>query len=130
MEHCGMVSLWLGTTQSFNHLQEYVDMEYTEDGDIIHSKFGVNFDFGYYDEDNMEVNFYEKPKTNIEDILRNFSYSEIIIPNFKDLIEKENVEESINSVILLYDFQYDAEKVKDTYEDLEFIFIGAAPYYE
>nr|WP_313771972.1 immunity 22 family protein [Bacillus bingmayongensis] len=64
------------------------------------------------------------------DILRNFSYSEIIIPNFKDLIEKENVEESINSVILLYDFQYDAEKVKDTYEDLEFIFIGAEPYYE
>lgn len=128
MEYRGMVSLWIGTSQSFNHLEEYVDVEYTEDGDIIHSKFGVNFGFGYYDEDNMEVNFYEKPNTKVEDILKDFSYSEIIIPKFKDLMKKENIEYDINSVILLYDFQYDAEKVKDIYEDLEFIFIGAVPY--
>ncbi|MEI4802845.1 immunity 22 family protein [Bacillus sp. FJAT-51639] len=128
MEYRGMVSLWIGTSQSFNHLEEYVDVEYTEDGDIIHSKFGVNFGFGYYAEDNIEVNFYEKPNTKIEDILKDFSYSEIIIPKFKDLMKKENIEYDINSVILLYDFQYDAEKVKDIYEDLEFIFIGAVPY--
>ncbi|SFI69748.1 MULTISPECIES: immunity 22 family protein [unclassified Bacillus (in: firmicutes)] len=128
MEYRGMVSLWIGTSQSFNHLEEYVDVEYTEDGDIIHSKFGVNFGFGYYDEDNMEVNFYEKPNTKIEDILKDSSYSEIIIPKFKDLMKKENIEYDINSVILLYDFQYDAEKEKDTSEDLEFIFIGAVPY--
>ena len=104
-------------------------MEYTEDGDSISSKFGVNFGFGYYDEDHIEIMFYKEPKIHIEEILQDFSYSEIIIPKFKNLIEKENVENCINSVILLYDFQYDAEKVKDTYEGLEFIFIGAVPYY-
>lgn len=50
------------------------------------------------------------------------------MPKFKNLIKKESVENGINSAILLYKFQYDAEKVKDTYEDLEFIFIGAVPY--
>lgn len=129
MEYKGMASLWLGTSQSFNQLQEYVDTEYTEDGDGIDSKFGVNFGFGYYDEDNIEIMFYEEPKIHIEEILQGFSYSEIIIPRFKDLMKKVNVGDSMNSVILLYDFRYDAERVKDTYEDLEFIFVGAVSYY-
>lgn len=130
MEYRGMASLWLGTSQSFQHLQEYVDMEYTEDGDSIDSKFGVNFGFGYYDEDQIEIMFYEEPKIHIEEILQDFSYSEIIIPKFKDLMKPENVAASMNSVIVLYDFQYDAEKAKDTYEGLEFMFFGAVPYYE
>ena len=128
MEYKGMASLWLGTSQSFQHLQEYVDMEYTEDGDSIDSKFGVNFGFGYYDEDQIEIMFYEEPKIYIEEILLDFSYSEVIIPRFKDLMKKVNVEDRMNSAIVLYDFQYDAEKVEDTYEGLEFIFIGAVPY--
>ncbi|WP_180236121.1 immunity 22 family protein [Bacillus pseudomycoides] len=128
MEYKGMSSLWLGTSQSFQHLQEYVDMEYTEDGDSIDSKFGVNFGFGYYDEDQIEIMFYEEPKIYIEEILLDFSYSEVIIPRFKDLMKKVNVEDRMNSAIVLYDFQYDAEKVEDTYEGLEFIFIGAVPY--
>ncbi|MCX2824551.1 immunity 22 family protein [Bacillus pseudomycoides] len=128
MEYKGMSSLWLGTSQSFQHLQEYVDIEYTEDGDSIDSKFGVNFGFGYYDEDQIEIMFYEEPKIHIEEILLDFSYSEVIIPRFKDLMKKVNVEDRMNSAIVLYDFQYDAEKVEDTYEGLEFIFIGAVPY--
>lgn len=129
MEYKGMASLWLGTTKSFHHLQEYVDTEYTEDGDSIDSKFGVNFGFGYYDEDQIEIMFYEEPKIHIEEILQDFSYSEIIIPKYKELMKIENLEYGNNSVILLYDFHYDAEKVKDKYEGLEFIFIGAVPYY-
>ncbi|MED4651998.1 immunity 22 family protein [Bacillus pseudomycoides] len=128
MEYRGMASLWFGTSQSFQHLQEYVDMEYTEDGDSIDSKFGVNFGFGYYDEDQIEIMFYEEPKIHIEEILLDFSYSEVIIARFKDLMKKVNVEDRMNSAIVLYDFQYDAEKVEDTYEGLEFIFIGAVPY--
>ncbi|WP_410983054.1 immunity 22 family protein [Bacillus cereus] len=129
MEYRGMVSLWLGTTKSFYQLQEYVDMEYTEDGDNIDSKFGVNFGFGYYDEDQIEMMFYEEPKIHIEEVLQDFSYSEIIIPRFKDLMKRVDVEDNINSVIVLYDFQYDAEKAKDTYKGLEFIFVGAVSYH-
>ncbi|MCI0765519.1 immunity 22 family protein [Bacillus sp. TL12] len=129
MEYKGMASLWLGTTKSFYQLQEYVDMEYTEDGDNIDSKFGVNFGFGYYDEDQIEMMFYEEPKMHIEEVLQDFSYSEIIIPRFKDLMKRVDVEDNINSVIVLYDFQYDAEKAKDTYKGLEFIFVGAVSYH-
>ncbi|MEN1936475.1 immunity 22 family protein [Paenibacillus sp. 102] len=130
MKYKGMASLWLGTSQSLNQLQKYVDMEYTEDGDSIDSKFGVNFGFGYYDEYQIEIMFYEEPKIHIEEMLQDFSYSEVIISRFKDFMKKVNVEDGMNSVIVLYDFQYDAEKVKDTYEGLEFIFVGAVPYYE
>ncbi|HEK9100075.1 immunity 22 family protein [Bacillus pfraonensis] len=130
MEYKGMASLWLGTSQSLNQLQKYVDMEYTEDGDSIDSKFGVNFGFGYYDEYQIEIMFYEEAKIHIEEVLQDFSYSEIIIPRFKDLMKRVDVEDNINSVIVLYDFQYDGEKVKDAYEGLEFIFVGAVPYYE
>ncbi|MBC6972212.1 immunity 22 family protein [Bacillus sp. Xin] len=129
MEYKGMASLWLGTSQSLNQLQKYVDMEYTEDGDSIDSKFGMNFGFGYYDEDQIEIMFYEEAKIHIEEVLQDFSYSEIIIPRFKDLMKRVDVEDNINSVIVLYDFQYDAEKAKDTYEGLEFIFVGAVSYH-
>ncbi|MED3728311.1 immunity 22 family protein [Priestia filamentosa] len=58
--------------ESLQNLEEYVDIKYTEDGDAIDSKFGMNFEFGYYHEDNIEICFYEDPKNNIEDILSDF----------------------------------------------------------
>lgn len=112
MEYSGMVSVWFGVSKSFENLEEYVDIEYTEDGDSIDSKFGTNFEFGYYDEDNIEICFYEEPKNNIDDILNDFSYSEVIIPNIKELVNGDNLAYWINSVIVLYDFQYDEAKVE------------------
>ena len=48
--------------KSLQNLEEYVDIDYTIDGDSVHSKFGTSFEFGYYDEDNIEICFYENNK--------------------------------------------------------------------
>ncbi|KWW21740.1 hypothetical protein AS888_04330 [Peribacillus simplex] len=128
MEYSGVVSVWFGVSKSFENLEEYVDIKYTEDGDSIDSKFGTNFEFGYYDEDNIEICFYEKPKNNIDDILNDFSYSEVIIPNIKELVNGDNLTYWINSVIVLYDFQYDEAKSGGGTENIEIKFIGIVPY--
>lgn len=128
MEYSGMVSVWFGDSKSFENIEEYVDIEYTEDGDSIDSKFGTNFEFGYYDEDNIEICFCEDPQKNIDDILNDFSYSEVIIPNIKELLNGDNLAYWINSVILLYDFQYDEAKSGDETENIEIKFIGTVPY--
>lgn len=128
MEYSGMVSVWFGVSKSLQHLEEYVDIEYTVDGESIHSKFGTGFKFGYYDEDNIEICFYEDNKRNVEHILSDFSYSELIIPKIKKLINEDSLTNSINFAIVLYDFKYNEVKSEDIYEGLEVRFIGTMPY--
>ncbi|MED3728513.1 immunity 22 family protein [Priestia filamentosa] len=128
MEFDGIVSVWFGVSESFQNLEEYVDIEYTEDGDAIDSKFGINFEFGYYDEDNIEICFYEDLKSNIGDILNDFSYSERFIPKIKELIKGDSLSSGINSVIVLYDFKYNEAKSEDKSKNIEMKFIGAVPY--
>ena len=128
MEFDGIVSVWFGVSESFQNLEEYVDIEYTEDGDAIDSKFGINFEFGYYDEDNIEICFYEDLKSNIGDILNDFSYSERFIPKIKELIKGDSLPSGINSVIVLYDFKYNEAKSEDKSKSIEMKFIGAVPY--
>ncbi|MGG1221032.1 immunity 22 family protein [Priestia endophytica] len=128
MEFDGMVSIWFGISESLQNLEEYVDIKYTEDGDAIDSKFGMNFEFGYYDEDNIEICFNEDPKNNIEDILSDFSYSELFIPRITELINGKSLSYGINSVIVLYDFKYDEVKREDKSKDIQMELIGAVPY--
>ncbi|MGG0386291.1 immunity 22 family protein [Priestia filamentosa] len=128
MEFDGIVSIWFGISESLQHLEEYVDIKYTEDGDAIDSKFGINFEFGYYDEDNIEICFNEDPKNNIEDILSDFSYSELSISRITELINGKSLSYGINSVIMLYDFKYDEVKSEDKSKDIQMKFIGSVPY--
>ncbi|MGF9859554.1 immunity 22 family protein [Priestia endophytica] len=128
MEFYGMVSVWFGVSESFQNLEEYVDIGYTKDGDTIDSKFGTNFEFGYYDEDNIEICFNEDPQNNIEDILSDFSYSEQFIPRIKELINSESLSHDINSVIVLYNFKYSEVKSEDKSKNIEMKFIGTVPY--
>jgi hypothetical protein len=128
MEFYGMVSVWFGVSESFQNLEEYVDIGYTKDGDAIDSKFGTNFEFGYYDEDNIEICFNEDPQNNIEDILSDFSYSEQFIPRIKELINSESLSHDINSVIVLYNFKYSEVKSEDKSKNIEMKFIGTVPY--
>ena len=57
VEYSGMASVWFGISKSLQNLEEYVDIDYTIDGDSVHSNFGTSFEFGYYDEDNIEFCF-------------------------------------------------------------------------
>ncbi|YCA45500.1 immunity 22 family protein [Bacillus sp. JZ8] len=123
-----MVSVWFGVSESFQTLEEYVDIKYTEDGDAIDSKFGTNFEFGYYDEDNIEICFYKDPKNNIEDLLSDFSYSELVIPRIKELIKGKELSHGINSVIVLYNFKYSKVKSEDKSKNIEMKFVGTVSY--
>lgn len=38
-------------------MQEYLNTDYNDDGDLIASKFMQNFDIAYYDEDFFEADF-------------------------------------------------------------------------
>jgi len=88
----------------------------------------ITLKFVYYDEDNIEICFYEDPKNKAEDILKDFSYSELIIPKIKELINADNLVYSINSVIVLYDFKYNEAKSEDESENIEIKFIGNVLY--
>lgn len=43
MEKEGYVSLWIGNIKSDDELMAYVELEYTDDGDCIPSKFLKDF---------------------------------------------------------------------------------------
>ncbi|WP_242314599.1 immunity 22 family protein [Bacillus cereus group sp. BfR-BA-01355] len=128
MEYSGMASFWFGISKSLQNLEEYVDIDYTIDGDSVHSNFGTSFEFGYYDEDNIEFCFYENNKRDVEHILSDFSYSERITPKIKKLINGDSLAKDINFAIVLYDFKYNEAKREDMFDGLEVKFIGSMPY--
>ncbi|WCM17848.1 immunity 22 family protein [Priestia filamentosa] len=72
--------------------------------------------------------FYEDPKNNIEDILSDFSYSELFIPRITELINGESLSYGINSVIVLYDFRYSEVKSEEKSKNIQMKFISTVPY--
>lgn len=130
MQFSGTVSVWFGISKSFQDLDDYVEVKYTEDGDSINSLFGTNFGFGYYDEDKIEVHFFEEPVNNLDEILKDFSYSESFIPSVKALVQGDCLEHGINSVILLYDLEDNILRDEDMTGSLKMNYIGTVTYIE
>lgn len=112
MEKKGYVSMFIGDVSSFEELESYVMQSYTEDGDWVNSQFEKDFSIEYYDEDFLEVEFYNEPSNDLRVILKGFSYDEKIIPGFIGICG-EYLDQEVNSVILLYNFAYDGT-VKET----------------
>lgn len=74
--------------------------------------------------------FFEEAKKDIEDSLKDFSYSEIVIPKIEELIKSDKSTYSIIllSVIVLYNFKYNGAKSEDKTENIEMKFIGNVQY--
>ncbi|MBH8606983.1 immunity 22 family protein [Thermoactinomyces sp. CICC 10521] len=106
MEKEGYVSLFIGNLSSFEELENYVMQSYTEDGNLVNSEFGKDFNIEYYDDDFREVEFHNEPSRDLRVILKSFSYDEKIIPEFIGICG-EHLDQEANSVILLYNFDYD-----------------------
>ncbi|MEW9108113.1 MAG: immunity 22 family protein [Cytobacillus gottheilii] len=130
MQSNSAVSIWFGVSKSLYNLEKYVEMTYTEDGDAIDSRFGTSFGFGYYDEDKIEIHFFEEPLSDLNEILKDFSYSESFIPSLKTVIQGDHLAHSINSVILLYDLEDDILSSKDATGNIEMKYIATVPYME
>jgi hypothetical protein len=123
MEKEGVVSLFIGNSNSYEELQNYICVRYTEDGDAIPSEFEKDFNIDYYNEDFREVEFYDESSDDLRVNLEGFSYDEEIIPKFIEICG-ERLNQEVNSVILLYDFQYHGH-VNGTNQ---FRFLGTVQY--
>ena len=126
MEREGKVSFWSGTFNSVIELKKYLCVGYTADGDQIYSKFANEFDFGHTDQDSIEYEFYDKNMTSIETLLKPFSYSDIIIYRFEKLLGTKVFDKSVNSIILLYDYEHEEDIVLSN--NIEYI--GCVSYLE
>lgn len=123
MEKEGFVSLFIGNSKSYKDLQNYILNSYTEDGDLLPSEFEKDFNIDYYNEDFREVEFYDEPSNDLRVLLEGFSYDEEIIPKFIELCG-ERLNQEVNSVILLYNFQYNGH----INEKNQFRFLGTVQY--
>ncbi|WP_315069723.1 immunity 22 family protein [uncultured Clostridium sp.] len=117
-EEC-KVSLWLGNFNNEKTFREFMDIKYTDDGDSIPSKFKEQFKIDYYDIDFSEIDYMEEKSNNLEVLLEGFS-------NDYEIISKLNEKYNggvYNSIVLLYDFEYDynGENYKDEENILDFI---------
>jgi hypothetical protein len=101
------VSLWVGITDGISSLKEFVRNKYSEDGDLIPSPFAHDFNISRYDSDFVEIEYFDKPPSTIQDILSGFSYAEELIPKFAKLLKNTTIDSKTNAVILLYNFKYD-----------------------
>lgn len=123
MEKEGFVSLFIGHSNSYDELQNYILVSYSEDGDAIPSQFEKDFNIDYHDEDFREVEFYDEPSDDLRVLLEGFSYDEEIIPKIIEICS-ERLNQEANSVILLYNFQYHG----NVNEANQFRFLGTIQY--
>jgi hypothetical protein len=119
MKSKGKVSLWIGNFNNVDSLKYYVCIGSTADGDQIYSKFANNFDIGHIDEPSLEFDFFEKKRVMAEEVLKQFSYSKTIIHNYIKFKNQNKFDFEINSVILLYDFIFKGDILKD--ENVSFL---------
>ena len=109
------VSLWLGTFNSSDDFNEYCELKFDEDGNYIKSQFQNEFNILKYDLDAFEKDWISDSCSNVESLLVGFSYDNVIIPKFDKLINHEKIKD-YNSILLLFNFEYDGEHVNSRME--------------
>ena len=120
------VSLWLCKVNSEQKLEEYVDLDYDKvENDEIPFELGCDFLISWYDEDFLEISY--RPEDNGWDLLKEHSYMEDLLPGLIERFQDE-VDDKFNSVILIYNLDYDGnvKEVENQYG--YFKFIGSFKY--
>lgn len=108
MEKQGWVSIWLGNINDEDSIEGYVDLTYDKDGESVPSQFFIDFniDMDETDEDTIEKVVYKSRSSDISVLLAGCSYEEVVIPKIQKSI---TLKRSYNSVILIYNFEYNNE---------------------
>lgn len=115
------VSLWLGYFEEQEDFTNYVKVLYDEEGNYITSKFQLDYSIEKYNLDTAEMEWLSESCTEVEELLAGFSGDYEIIPQFEIMLRGKDIQK-VNSIVLLYNFEYDNDKVNcDTLE-----FIGCA----
>ncbi|MGH0543138.1 immunity 22 family protein [Bacillus cereus] len=131
MENPGVMSLWIGNFRTKQSLKEYVEIKFDEVGDRTQSKFmrDFNLDFIDYNQDLLESTLIGDSTTSLTTLLSGSSYETEILSQFVEHYGEE-LPEIYDSVIRLYDFEYDGDIDEVKFKSGNLIYMGSVVYEE
>ncbi|WP_242214092.1 immunity 22 family protein [Bacillus cereus group sp. BfR-BA-01383] len=131
MENPGVMSLWIGNFRTKQSLKEYVEIKFDEVGDRTQSKFmrDFNLDFIDYNQDLLESTLIGDSTTSLTTLLSGSSYETEILSQFVEHYGEE-FPEIYDSVIRLYDFEYDGDIDEVKFKSGNLIYMGSVVYEE
>lgn len=109
MEEEGTVSVWLGQAPSAATFWSALQATFSEDGDFIGSDFSRAFGIDYYDDALREAEFFDSPRSTIDQIVVGASYEEALLPRLEML--NASISSETNCMILLYNYRHDGPHV-------------------
>ena len=120
METENTVSIWIGNFATKLDLDEFINLKYDEEGEVVPSLFynQYNIDIDDIDDYLIEKEVFETSFTNLFDMLKGASYDNIIINNLKQKGINPNIEPN-NTLILIYNYQFDSNTLRTI--NIEFI---------
>ena len=109
METENTVSIWIGNFATKLDLDEFINLKYDEEGEVVPSLFynQYNIDIDDIDDYLIEKEVFETSFTNLFDMLKEASYNNIIVNNLKQKGINPNIEPN-NALILIYNYQFDS----------------------
>ena len=107
METENTVSIWIGNFATKLDLDEFINLKYDEEGEVVPSLFynQYNIDIDDIDDYLIEKEVFEISFTNLFDMLKEASYNNIIVNNLKQKGINPNIEPN-NALILIYNYQF------------------------
>lgn len=113
METENTVSIWIGNFDTKLDLDEFIDLKYDDEGEVVPSLFynQYNIDIDDIDEYLIEKEVFETSFTNLFDMLKGASYDNIIVNNLKQKGINPNIGPN-NTVILIYNYQFDSNVLR------------------
>lgn len=113
MEIENTVSIWIGNFDTKLDLDEFIDLKYDDEGEVVPSLFynQYNIDIDDIDDYLIEKEVFETSFTNLFDMLKGASYDNIIVNNLKQKGINPNIAPN-NTVILIYNYQFDSNVIR------------------
>lgn len=113
METENTVSIWIGNFATKLDLDEFINLKYDEEGEVVPSLFynQYNIDIDDIDDYLIEKEVFETSFTNLFDMLKEASYNNIIVNNLKQKGINPNIEPN-NTLILIYNYQFDSNTLR------------------
>ena len=113
METENTVSIWIGNFATKLDLDEFINLKYDEEGEVVPSLFynQYNIDIDDIDDYLIEKEVFEIILTNLFDMLKEASYNNIIVNNLKQKGINPNIEPN-NALILIYNYQFDSNTLR------------------
>ena len=113
METENTVSIWIGNFDTKLDLDEFIDLKYDDEGEVVPSLFynQYNIDIDDIDDYLIEKEVFETSFTNLFDMLKGASYDNFFVSNLKQKGINPNIAPN-NTVILIYNYQFDSNVIR------------------